>query len=167
VIVAPREAESPGERERNIMRKILSMLIVGVVMGACDFGTTQPRLEEFEWFGTLEGEAGWEHLSGQAAFLWVQGATGFVAAAEIFGDEPGAIRPWHVHHNTCAAGGGIVGQDVVYPRLVVGAEGSAGAFASVPVAVDPNASFHVNIHLSEAEMETIIACGDLALIGSG
>jgi hypothetical protein len=116
------------------MRRIIVPLIAAVVFTGCDLGTTTSA-EEFEWFGLLQPVEGWEHLSGQAGFAWASGFSIFVAAAEIFGDEPGAVRPWHLHHNTCAEGGGIVGLDADYPRLVVDATGSAGAAATIPLGV--------------------------------
>jgi hypothetical protein len=65
--------------------------------------------------------------------------------------------------NTCAEGGGIVGVDGDYPRLQIGADGSAGATATVPQPLSTGAAYHVNVHLSEAEMDVIIACGDLVI----
>lgn len=151
------------------LRGMLSLLLVGGLLAGCDDDPTEPEPEddEFEWIATLQGLEGWQHLSGEAGFVWLEGTAQFTAAASISGDEPGAVRPWHVHHNTCAEGGGIVGADGDYPRLTVGEDGTATATATVPIPVDLTASYHVNVHLSEEEMGTVLACGDLNLLGGG
>jgi hypothetical protein len=130
---------------------------------ACDTSTVEPT-PQLEWHGTLVAEAGWDHLTGQAAMAWIEGSTSFLAGAEIMGDEANARRPWHVHHNTCAEGGGIVGSDAHYPRLMVNVDGHAVAVTEVAATINPEADYHVNIHLSEPEMDVIIACADLELV---
>ncbi len=144
------------------MSRLVCLVLCSVVLVGCDTTTTQPL--ERVWQGQLEGEPGWEHLSGETAVHFVEGTASFIAAAQIAGDEPGEIRPWHVHFNTCAEGGGIVGEDGDYPRLVVDTDGTAVASATVPQSVEPGADYHVNVHLSEAEMGTIIMCADLELV---
>jgi hypothetical protein len=145
------------------MSRLAGVLTALGVLVACDTSTVEP-LPQLEWQGDLGGEAGWEHLTGRAAMAWIQGSTTFLAGAEIMGDEAGASRPWHVHHNTCAEGGGIVGTDAQYPRLVINADGHAVVVTEVAGTIDPEADYHVNVHLSEAEMNVVIACADLELV---
>jgi superoxide dismutase, Cu-Zn family len=144
------------------MRSILATIITVATVGGCGNGTT-PSPQEFEWETSLQGNPGWEHLSGQATVVWVAGVQEFFTSMQITGDLPGAVRPWHVHHNTCEAGGGIVGGDGDYPRLNIAADGSASVSTTVPVGLNSTAAYHVNVHLSEAEVETIIACGNLTV----
>jgi superoxide dismutase, Cu-Zn family len=145
--------------------KLAALVASVAVLTACPGDPITPG-PTFEWFATLEGETGWEHLAGEGGMLWAEGGTVIAARAFITGDEPGAIRPWHVHHNTCAEGGDIVGPAGAYPPLVIDADGEAGVVTNVPTVIDGDASFHVNVHLSEAELETIIACGDLTVVGT-
>jgi superoxide dismutase, Cu-Zn family len=137
------------------------------VMTGCN-GTTAvtPDPEELEWIGDLVGLQGWEHLTGEAAFRWTEGTGTITAGIVLAGDEPGAVRPWHVHVNSCAQGGGIFGSDAQYPRLTIGADGTAAAVVDVPVTPNPDALYHVNVHLSNDEMGVIIACGDVVLNGA-
>lgn len=139
-------------------------LMALAVLAACDTSTAVDPVAEWQWHAFLEAEAGWEHVTGQAATGWIEGRPSFLAGAEIAGDEGGAVRPWHVHHNTCAEGGGIVGSDGDYPRLMVNAQGEAVVITEVPAGIDPAADYHVNVHLSEEEMDVIIACADLEVV---
>jgi hypothetical protein len=147
---------------KHLRRGFTLFLTLGIFTACNDDPTElEPEPDEFEWAAALQGTVGWEQLTGQAEVVWVEGETQFEATASISGDESGSIRPWHVHHNTCAEGGSIVGADGDYPRLTVGENGAATASATVPLAMDTTASFHVNVHLSPAEMGTVIACGNL------
>jgi superoxide dismutase, Cu-Zn family len=148
-----------------IYRTVGSLLVLAAFMACDGTGTAPVDPQELEWRGPISGAPGWEHLAGEAAFRWTEGTHTFTAGIILSGDEPGAIRPWHVHHNTCAQGGGIVGLDGHYGRLVIGSEGSDAVIAQVPLAIDPAARYHVNVHLSNEALEVIIACGDLVLNG--
>jgi superoxide dismutase, Cu-Zn family len=147
-----------------------SAAIIGAIFAtqlvACsddDDGTDQlpPGSSPATWNATLAGNPGWEHISGSANVNQLIGSSGFTASAAIQGDEPGALRPWHVHFGPCQSGGAIVGADGDYPRLAVGADGMATSTASIARTLNPNAPYHVNVHVSDNELSTLIACGDL------
>jgi hypothetical protein len=145
------------------MFRLAGVLTAFSVLVACDPSTVEP-VPQLEWQADLEAAAGWEHLTGRAAMAWVQGSATFLAGAEITGDETGASRPWHVHHNTCAEGGGIVGSSAHYPPLAINAAGYAVVVTEVAGTIDPEAAYHVNVHLSESELDVVIACADLELV---
>lgn len=150
--------------------RIIATVLPVVVAAGCD-GTTSsvtPEPVEFEWQGDLTGLGNFGQLDGEAAFRWIEGADEITAAITISGDEPGAVRPWHVHVNSCAQGGDIFGADDQYPRLTIGADGTASAVADVPVVPNPNAQYHVNVHQSDDpdEFGVFIACGDMVLNGA-
>lgn len=144
------------------MHRHVTVLVAVALLASCDL-STEPSPRVFDWFGLMEAAEGW-NIQGEAAIQWFDDTTEFTTGAVIAMDEPGAVRPWHVHHNTCDEGGGIVGSDADYPRLVVDESGTAGVVTTVPTVLDPEADYHVNVHLSEAEMETVIACADLRLL---
>lgn len=149
------------------MRTFMTLIVALAVVGACDDDDPvipDPDPEEFTWEATVTGLDVYEQLQGQGAAEWTEDATEFTTTMEIAGDEPGAIRPWHVHDNTCEVGGGIVGDDMAYTRLVIGEDGTASAADTIPLALDPAADYHINVHLSDEELGTIIACGDLVLV---
>jgi hypothetical protein len=162
----PGSPGSPGParvaRVARVARAAIAAVAAIAVLAACEIDDFGPVTGDYQWHGVLEGRAGWEHIGGQAAFLWTERTTVVAAGIEITGDEPGKVRPWHIHHNSCAEGGGIVGSDAEYPRVVIGADGTGGTGATVAVALDPAARYHVNVHHSEAEMDVIIACADMS-----
>jgi hypothetical protein len=103
-------------------------------------------------------------ITGSSQVLQNVGDTAFTASIDIRNDVPGTVRPWHVHFGTCGSGGGIVGSDAAYPRLAVGSDGAAGNTVTIrDIALDPAASYHVNVHESDAQFSLLIACGDLIL----
>jgi superoxide dismutase, Cu-Zn family len=126
-----------------------------------------PSLAQRTDVATIAGNPGWENLNGESRVAWTPGNSQFLASIELDGDAPAALRPWHVHFGTCGTGGGIVGPPADYPPLMIASDGSASASARIDVALDVNAPYHVNVHLSPAEMATLIACGDLTQQGAG
>lgn len=139
------------------MKHVLTLLVATAVVLGCNDD------DDYEWSADIQGLGEWEDLEGEAEAQWTEDDDEFDTAVEIRNDEPGAVRPWHVHFNDCATGGGIVGLDDDYPRLEVDEDGTATASVTVPQRLEPGAPYHVNIHLSDDELETIIACGDLEL----
>lgn len=83
------------------------------------------------------------------------------ATVTLRGGLAGGSYPWHVHVGSCDSQGAILGDPDEYPPLVPGADGKGNVTATFDATIDPGASYHVNVHRSEAEMGTVIACGDL------
>lgn len=116
-----------------------------------------------EWRATIVGTGQYSQLSANGIVRQTVGVQLFTAEVTVRGDVANAVRPWHVHFDTCGTGGGIVGEDRAYPRLMTGSDGMATSTVRIPVALDPAASYHINIHESDAAFNNIIACGDLVL----
>lgn len=142
-----------------MMRKAFGVMALAAVLAGCGDDDTVGDDERSS--ASLEGTEGWEQLSGSATVRWVEGTTGFLANIELEGDEPDQVRPWHVHFGTCESGGAIVGPPDDYPPLEIDGNGSAEADATVDAELDRDEDYHVNVHLSEEDLDTIIACGDL------
>jgi superoxide dismutase, Cu-Zn family len=136
--------------------------------GACacllaSCGTPDPAPgEELRLEATMQGQAGFGHVTGAATAYGMPGGRIFTATVAIAGDQPDAVRPWHVHEGSCAGGGAIVGNAADYPMLNVGADGNGSSSADVASPLDAGGSYHVNVHASTTEMATIVACGELA-----
>jgi hypothetical protein len=117
----------------------------------------------FEWRATLQPTEVNGTLQGDALVRQTEGEDSFTAGITIRVDTPGALRPWHVHLGSCGEGGAIVGSDADYPRLGVGTDGTATNEVQVRVGLDPAAAYSVNVHCSDAELDHIIACGNLVM----
>jgi len=144
------------------MYRVMCLIVGSFGLIACNNGITTDPVDR-EWQATLAGVGEWAHLEGSSTVVATPGLVGFDAEATIEGDTPGAVRPWHVHFNTCAAGGGIVGAEAAYPRLEVGPDGTASASVAIAEPLQVGAAYHVNVHRSNEDLATIIACGDLVL----
>lgn len=159
------------------MTRLVSILTVVLVLSACgeddddldditdddDDGIIDDVPTTFNWSANLVGVGIYGALSGQAAVIQGVDAQAFSVTASIRNDIAGSVRPWHVHFGTCGSGGAIVGADTAYPRFIIGPDGTAAVTVRVALGLDPAEPYHVNVHLADAELETIIACGDLIL----
>jgi hypothetical protein len=77
---------------------------------------------------------------------------------------PGGKHPWHVHRGTCGDDQGIVGEASDYEMLEVGGNGEARKTATLDMALpgQGDGPFMVNVHASEGNLGTVIACGNLS-----
>lgn len=141
------------------MRITWGVLVLAAALVGC--GDDDELGDDQERSADLDGLGDFDNLDGDANVRWTEGTTGFIATIDLENDTPGQVRPWHVHFGTCGSGGEIVGSAEDYPLLEIGEDGRAVATATVDERLERNVDYHVNVHLSEAELGTIIACGDL------
>lgn len=80
---------------------------------------------------------------------------------EIRGAASNAMLPWHVHEGVCGSGGAVVGKPTGYPALATGLDGTASAEATIDQVLEPGAEYHINVHESPSDMDTITACGEM------
>jgi superoxide dismutase, Cu-Zn family len=121
-----------------------------------------PPAQTLVWRAQLTSTMG-TALAGDAVVRQRIGADAFTADIDLRSDAPNATRPWHVHFGNCASGGDIVGDPAAYQPLVTSADGAASTSARVTFQLDASADYHVNVHISPADLPTIIACGNLIL----
>jgi hypothetical protein len=76
--------------------------------------------------------------------------------------SPGGLHPWHVHRGQCGSDQGIVGPPDAYHPLKVGGNGQAEDDVVLAMPVPREGAYFVNVHASAANMNTIVACGNLA-----
>jgi superoxide dismutase, Cu-Zn family len=150
---------------RNVFVHGLALAVVSSLSG-CPDDDDDDGVGTLRWRAPLQGEPGWEQLGGEGEVIWVETTNQFTSSVVITGDEPGAVRPWHLHFDSCEAGGPIVGADQDYPRLVIGEDGTDSQTVTIGMRIEPDAPYHINVHLSDAELETIIACADV-ITGEG
>lgn len=100
-------------------------------------------------------------VQGQAAVAAGTRSGQFRATINIIGSQAGQQHPWHVHAGRCDAPDNAVGGLLEYPMLDVRGDGNAAASANVSGALELGRPYHVDVHLSRANLERVIACGDL------
>jgi hypothetical protein len=160
------------------MRKLMALTAVAALAACATSSATPNETPATPSAGTTTGAAGGAPATVSTA-TWTatinaMGGSGITGSAmvrpsgsteaatvSITGAPPNSTLPWHVHSGTCATGGGVVGAGSAYTPLAVGADGKATASATITASLDTGAQYHVNIHKSESDMGTIVACGDL------
>jgi hypothetical protein len=86
-----------------------------------------------------------------------------LAHIEIANALKGARYPWHVHTGHCGLDQGVLATEAdAYPVLKVGGNGTAKADADLRLPVPKTGQYYVDVHASPTNMQTIIACGNMA-----
>ena len=80
---------------------------------------------------------------------------------DVRGAASNSMLPWHLHEGTCGSGGAIVGDPAAYSPLAIEQDGTASSEADIQVTLTPGTDYHVNVHKSPSELETIVACGEV------
>jgi hypothetical protein len=137
------------------MTKTLA-IAASLLAAACASGGGSEGIVDFS--AQLQPTAG-NQVRGSASAVSAIGET--AVTLEIQNATAGATHPWHVHSGQCGTNGPVVGGGSNYPALTVGSDGRARAVASIPVALDDDAPYFVNVHLSSQAMGTIVSCGAL------
>jgi hypothetical protein len=138
--------------------RLTCVLLGAALVAGCDLTTER---EEPRWVATLEGTPSFSGVSGTAEVS--TSTTSTTARVSIAGAAAGAAHPWHVHLGTCATGGPIIGDPAAYPLLQPGADGRDTRIAVIGVVLTSDQSYFVNVHASQDDLATTVACGDLTL----
>jgi hypothetical protein len=90
------------------------------------------------------------------------GASATTIHVDLDGGEAGATYPWHIHSGNCGdASPPVVGAAEAYPPIQVGSGGEGDAEATIDTTLDPNGDYILNVHLSPARLDSIVACGEV------
>lgn len=84
------------------------------------------------------------------------------ATVTISNAGPNGSHPWHVYEGKCGDNGPVVGSASAYPPLNVNQQGTATAAATLPLELPTTGTYYVAVNASAANMETVVACGNLA-----
>ena len=162
---------------------LVTLTIASAALAACTTGEeevrTEPAMEEAEEEMVSAGEANitlqdtfpaWRATAdpalggpGPNAEAIVRGgAEETTVHVDLDGGEIGATHPWHIHRGNCGdASPPIVGAADAYPPIQVGDGGEGDAEATVGATLDPDGDYILNVHLSPARLDSIVACGEL------
>ena len=116
------------------------------------------------WNATLStpsGMTGAVDLHGTASLV-ATGPKKSLATVSITNAAPKGVHPWHVYEGSCGDDGAVVGTASAYPPLNVDNDGHASASATLPLELPTSGAYHVVVNASAANMQTVVACGNLA-----
>jgi hypothetical protein len=116
------------------------------------------------WNATLStpgGMTGAVDLHGTASLI-AAGQNKSLATVSITNAAPKGAHPWHLYQGQCGDDGVVVGSASAYPVLNVANDGSATASVTLPVELPTSGSYFVVVNASAANMQTVLACGNLA-----
>jgi hypothetical protein len=136
-------------------------VIVAAVLAGCTRDTDENTDVTVQWLSDLAGTGQWSNLRGEALVLSLESPEVFTATAELRNGTAGDVYPWHVHAGSCGSRGGVVGKAASYPPLMIGAEGDDSVTVTLPARIARDSAYHVDVHLSDGDGATVIACGDL------
>ena len=118
------------------------------------------------WNGTLSSPPELAGVSSIQGSGWMgpdaKNADRTEAEVTLANAVPGGLHPWHVHRGRCGQDQGIFGPTEAYKPLKVGGDGRASSKAVLDVATPKTGQYFVNVHASTQNMQTIVACGNLA-----
>ncbi len=147
-------------------------------IAACNPFATKPEVGRIDpensaantgWNATLStpgGMTGAVDLHGTASLV-AHGSGKSVATIAISNAAPSGVHPWHVYQGQCGDNGAVVGSATAYPPLNVNAAGTATAMASLPLELPTSGAYYVAVNASAANMQTVLACGNLAPPNAG
>jgi hypothetical protein len=85
-----------------------------------------------------------------------------IVHVDISNAAPGGVHPWFVHRGRCGNDQGVVGESSDYSPLRVRNDGTASGQATLSVAEPASGDYFVSVHASPSNLQTLIACGNLA-----
>jgi uncharacterized surface protein with fasciclin (FAS1) repeats len=102
--------------------------------------------------------------SGITGLVIVKGDTrNSTATVLVQGTPAGGVHPMHFHAGNCDSNG-----DVVIPLTDLnGTTGTSRTVVNVPYGTIVGGDHYLNVHLSSADMGTIVACGEVGLDAAG
>ncbi len=155
---------------RVVTRSFVTLAVLSTALacaGRRQVGQINPQnaASSTQWNGTLStpsGMTGAVDVDGIAS-LAASGASTSLVTVSITNAAPNGAHPWHLYQGQCGDGSAtVVGAGTTYPPLVVDKYGKATSTATVPMVLPTSGTYFVAVNASEANMQTVVACGNLA-----
>ena len=152
----------------NVRSAVAVAAVFGSVAAVGAWTTSRPAekastAQGMKWSTTLESMNG-SKIKGTATLAAGSAAGTSVATVSITGGKANTTYPWHVHVGKCPTGT-VFGPPSAYKPVAAGADGAGTSTANLTVAVPASGDYHLNIHASETDMKTIVACGNFTMAG--
>lgn len=162
---------------RRYVRTMVTLTTLAAIVG-CNPFASQQRVGRIDpenssantrWNATLStpgGMTGAVDVHGVAS-LSAHGSGKSVASISISNAAPSGLHPWHVYRGQCGDDGAVVGSATSYPLLNVDKDGTARSAATLPLELPTTGTYYVAVNASAANMQTVVACGNLAPPNAG
>ncbi len=164
----------PARRGTSIRRAVAGTIATLALAGCNPFHhnpavevSTQDLTLNSRWHANLASPAslaGVVQMNGSASMAPSPDGTSTDIALSLANASPGGLHPWEAHYGQCGDGmdRGVFGPSEAYQPLQVESDGHATGTATVEMQTPRTGDFFVVIRASEANPETIVACGNLA-----
>jgi hypothetical protein len=140
------------------VKRGLAMGVVLLLMAGC-VGTSEP-LDVLLWEGVLDPAPGAPvSYSGSVAMVANQHDTQI--GVGVTGGASGAQLGWAVRTGTCTGTGQRVAAITAYPPIVISAEGSGNASATIRRRVDDDERYVAELFPNTNGSGAVLACGEL------
>lgn len=144
-------------------------LASALALAAC-FGSQTVKIDENEaqaaasrWNGSLTTPTAMRGVVQMRGSAWLaRDGNKMRAHVAVENATDGGMHPWHVHRGRCGYDNGIVGSASNYPILKIDDDGKASANASIDAPFPVQGDYFVNVHASSDNLQTIVACANLA-----
>lgn len=156
-------------------RQFLTVTLAVLTSAACNPFRSDPAVQvttedatlNSRWHANLASPAslaGVVQMNGSASMAPGRNGTSTTITLNLANASPGGVHPWSAHWGQCGAGmdNGILGAGSAYRPLKVDSDGRAEGRATVSLETPETGSYFVVVRASEANPETIVACGNLA-----
>lgn len=108
--------------------------------------------------------AGIVQMSGSASMAPSPDGESTIVTLDLANASPGGLHPWEARVGQCGTefNGGVFGDRDSYETLEVGSDGHASSSATLDLETPEAGRYFVVVHASDANSETVVACGNLA-----
>jgi hypothetical protein len=118
-----------------------------------------------QWNATLStptGMTGAVDVDGTATLI-ASGVSTSLVTVSITNAAPHGAHPWHLYQGQCGdAAPVVIGTGTNYPVLMVDKNGKATSSVTLPMVLPTTGAYFVAVNASDANMQTVVACGNLA-----
>lgn len=141
------------------MRSLGFAALVAALLVGCGGREIDRTPVRGSWIGEIEAVGDHGHSGFTTASLLSAGGTR--VNVTLTGGSMGGRHPWRVRTGACGSGGEVIGDPEAYPPMEPNARGNASATATIGVDLDPDSEYHVTLHTSPEDLDTIVGCGEL------
>jgi len=109
--------------------------------------------------GDFRGREGWNRTRGSVFARPIESGT--QVALTVTSGTPGSRYGWDVREGKCDTDGRLLGDSTSYQPIWLGDQGMGSSVAELPLRLDAQKEYFVNLYSSATDRTTIIGCGSI------